>query len=93
MSEGLGGWLVGAPMTSVVVGVMWVALFFAQKLWNPQRERSRWPLVAAAAWGAYALWEWLILVQTPEANIRADLLVIYPVLGLLSGWALLRSFK
>ncbi len=93
MIEGLGGWLVGDPMISVIVGGMWVALYFAQKLWNPQRDRSRWPLAAAAAWWAYALWEWLIQVQTPEANIRADLLVIYPVLALLSGWALLRSFK
>jgi len=49
-------------------------------------------LVAAAAWGLYAAWEWLSLVRTPEANIRADLLVIWPILAILSCWPIMRSF-
>lgn len=43
--------------------------------------------------GAYAAWEWLVQIQTPEANIRADLLLIWPVLAVTSGWALFRAFR
>ncbi len=32
-------------------------------------------------WLAYAAWEWLVLVRTPDANIRVDLLLIWPVIG------------
>jgi hypothetical protein len=31
-------------------------------------------------WGVYAAWEWLVLVKTAEANIRVDILLIWPVL-------------
>ena len=50
-------------------------------------------LVGAAAWALYAVWEWLVLVRTPEANIRVDLLVIWPALAILSAWALFRSLR
>jgi hypothetical protein len=56
-------------------------------------QNPRWLLVAAIAWALYAAWEWLILVRTPEANIRVDLLVNWPVLALLSAWALFRLFR
>jgi len=46
-------------------------------------------LVAAIAWGLYASWEWLVQLRTPEANIRVDLLVIWPLLGILSVWSLI----
>jgi hypothetical protein len=53
------------------------------------RRRWPWPLLGSAGlWAAFAAWEWLILVQTPEANIRVDLLVIYPVLLFTTLWAL-----
>ena len=52
------------------------------------------PLLAAAAgWASYAAWEWLVRVRTPEANIRVDLLVIWPALALRSAWALFRAFR
>jgi len=43
--------------------------------------------------GSYAGWEWLILVRTPEANIRVDLLLISPALAVLSAWAVYRSLR
>ena len=36
---------------------------------------------------AFALWEWVVLTRTPGADIRVDLLLIWPTLLLLSGWA------
>ena len=50
-------------------------------------------LGAAVAWLAYAGWEWLVLVKSPEANIRVDLLLIWPVIGLTTLWALVRAAK
>ncbi len=50
-------------------------------------------LVAAVAWALYAVWEWLAHVRTPEANIRVDLLVIWPALAILSAWAPFRSLR
>jgi hypothetical protein len=49
--------------------------------------------VPALLWLAYAAWEWLVLVKTPEANIRVDLLLIWPVLGIVTLWALLRAVR
>jgi len=50
-------------------------------------------LASAATWLLYALWEWLVNVRTPEANIRVDLLLIWPVLAALSAWALFRALR
>jgi hypothetical protein len=45
-------------------------------------------LVAAIAWWLYAAWEWLVMLRTPEADIRVDLLLIWPVFAIASAWAL-----
>ena len=55
---------------------------------------SRWaPGTAgtAFAWLAYASWEWLVLVNTPEANIRVDLLLILPLVALATLWPVVRA--
>jgi hypothetical protein len=49
-------------------------------------------LVPAAGWLAYAAWEWLVWVKTPEANIRVDLLAIWPLLVILTLWAVVKAF-
>ncbi len=52
-----------------------------------------WLLVAAAGWALYAAWEWLVMTRTPEANIRVDLLLIWPVMLALSLWAVFKGLK
>ncbi len=37
-------------------------------------------LLAAGLWPAYLIWELIVSEDRPDANIRIDLLVIYPVL-------------
>lgn len=50
-------------------------------------------LLAPACFGAaFAAWEWLVMTRSPEANIRVDLLAIWPALGLATAWALYRTF-
>lgn len=36
---------------------------------------------------------WLVRARTPDANIRVDLLLIWPVLALTSAWAIIRAFR
>lgn len=50
-------------------------------------------LISAMAWTLYAIWEGLVQLLTPEANIRVDLMLIWPVLAIVSLWSLLRAFQ
>ena len=50
-------------------------------------------LVVSLAWAAYAAWEWVVQVRTPGADIRVDLLLIWPILALLSAWGLFRALR
>jgi hypothetical protein len=44
-------------------------------------------------WLAYGGWEWLVLANSPEANIRVDLLVIWPLIALTTLWAIVRATR
>ncbi|SFK29146.1 hypothetical protein [Lysobacter sp. cf310] len=48
-------------------------------------------LVASVAWLAYALYEAAIQLHTPQAALRADLLLLWPLLVLISLYALWRA--
>jgi hypothetical protein len=79
------------PFAIAAVALAFGAAFLTRRRAHPQGSRAL--LVVAAAWALYAAWEWLVQVRTPEADIRVDLLVIWPVLGLLSLWGLYRAFR
>jgi hypothetical protein len=86
--------LVGKPLHILAVAALFLAGHLALRLTAMGAGRNPRPLlVAAIAWGLYAAWEWLVRVRTPEANIRVDLLLIWPVLALLSAWALFRALR
>jgi hypothetical protein len=74
--------LIGRPLLILAIAGGW-------GLAAKALTRNRRPLlVNALAWLAFAIWEGLILVFTPEANIRVDLLLIGPLLAGLGLWAL-----
>lgn len=83
--------LVGRPLASVLVAFAFLMLHAWRRSFRKRVPVA--PLVAAGTWFAYAVWEMMILALTPEANIRVDLLLIYPVLAALSLWALCRSMN
>jgi hypothetical protein len=90
----LSRWLVAQPATILVVAAAHLALWALCRmtvLRNAPRANVFW--VPALLWLAYAAWEWLVLVRTPEADIRVDLLVIWPALGIVMLWALLRAVR
>lgn len=85
---------VGKPQNILAVAVVFLAGYLLLRFTAHGRARHiRMLLIASAAWGLYAGWEWLVQVKTPEANIRVDLLVVWPVLAIISAWALFRTFR
>ncbi len=92
--EFIGLLFVGHPLrAAAVAGVLLLLYALMQLRGVGPRPPSRWLLAAAVAWLAYAAWEWSILVYTPEANIRVDLILIYPALAAITLWALYRLVR
>jgi hypothetical protein len=92
--EMLASLLVGKPENILIVSIVFLVFYLVPRftaLSNRRRFSSL--LIASVAWGVYAAWEWLVQAKTPEANIRVDLLVIWPILGILSAWALYRVLR
>lgn len=71
-------------------GLVWAALGFGLPL-DPRPAKAM--LAATVGWLVYAAWEWWVHVKTPEANIRIDLLIIWPLLLILTLWAVFRAFR
>jgi hypothetical protein len=66
--------------------VLWATVYFSHIRSVRQANAI---LVPALGWLVYVAWEWWVLIETPEANIRLDLLVIllviWPLLVIRSG--------
>ncbi|MBL8177883.1 MAG: hypothetical protein JNK48_24615 [Bryobacterales bacterium] len=70
---------------AIVVGCVFVWLFMRKGAWAA--------LVASFSWFGYGLWEYGMktrILCSGECNIRVDLLFIYPLLIVISGWALVQ---
>ncbi|MGA7877172.1 MAG: hypothetical protein WCA08_16045 [Desulfoferrobacter sp.] len=92
--ELLASLFVGKPLNILAVAVVFIAGYLAVRFAAVGKPRHPRPLlIGSIAWGLYATWEWLVQMKTPEADIRVDLLVIWPVLAILSAWALFRAFR
>jgi hypothetical protein len=88
----LSRWLVQQPAHILFVAaaylVLWV-LLRTTLLRTVPKANVIW--IPAVLWLAYASWEWLVMTKTPEADIRVDLLLIWPLLAIVTAWALLRA--
>lgn len=73
---------VGHPFHIALVSIA----FFALYAWLDRRPRGL--LVAAVGWALAALWEGIVLATSPGANIRVDLLVLWPALAIPTALAL-----
>jgi hypothetical protein len=92
--EFLAGLFVAKPLNILVAALLFFAAAIATHRKAQSRGKSIRPLlIAASAWGLYAAWEWLVLIKTPEADIRVDLLLIWPIVGVLSLWAIYKLFR
>jgi hypothetical protein len=92
--EFLASIFVGKPQHILMVALVCIAGYLTLRFAFHCVKRRTHPLfIASITWGAYAAWEWLVRIQTPEANIRVDLMLIWPVLSVVSAWALFRVFR
>ena len=94
MLETLGRWLVQQPGHILLIAAAYLALWVlcrATVLRTVPRANRLW--VPAVLWLAYAAWEWLVLEKTPEADIRVDRLLIWPLIAVVTLWALWRAAR
>lgn len=94
MLEVLSLWLVQQPAHILLIAMVILALWAAGRatvLRSVPKSNVLW--VPAVLWLAYAGWEWLVLTKSPEANIRVDLLLIWPVIALGTLWAFVRAAR
>lgn len=94
MMKWIASLFVHKPLNILIVAVVFLVGFIALRAsaWAGERHPAA-LLVPAIGWGLYALWEWLVMVRTPEANIRVDLMVIWPVLLILSVFFIVRALR
>jgi hypothetical protein len=94
MLEMLSRWLVQQPAHILLIAMVNLAVWVACRatvLRTVPKSNVLW--VPAVMWLAYAGWEWLVLAKSPNANIRVDLLLIWPAVGLVTLWAIVRVAK
>ena len=92
--EFLASLLVHKPLNILLVAVFFGVCFVIRRFGPGGTESHALALlVVALGWALYAGWEWLVMVKTPEANIRVDLMVIWPLLLVLTLWGLIRALK
>lgn len=92
--EFLASLVVHKPLNIALVAVLFGIGFLVRRFAiGGEAPHAGWLLIAAAGWVLYAVWEWLVMTKSPEANIRVDLLLIWPVLLLLSIWAVFKALK
>lgn len=85
---------VGKPLNILIVAAVFLLMYLIVRFVVSSASLHSNPLLMISiAWGVYAVWEWLVITQTPEANIRVDLLVIWPILAVLTVWQTIRIFR
>ena len=77
--ETIASLVVGKPLNILIVAALFFVAYVAQRRTGSGSDGyPRSFLMAATVWAVYAAWEWSVVTLTPEANIRADLMVIWP---------------
>lgn len=91
MLDVLAYWLVGQPLHVLAVALVHFALWAVMgttSMGYTWQGNVLW--VPALLWLTYAAWEGLVQTVSPEANIRVDLLLIWPLLAIATLWAIVR---
>jgi hypothetical protein len=86
------GWFVQHPLRILALAALLAAMWAALRRGRVGRRADAlcWPVLFCLL---FAAWEWVLLLRTPEANIRVDLLLIWPALAGLIAWSLWRVFR
>lgn len=93
MSEFL-GLFVHQPLRLAALGGAFLVLWLLLSRGSGRAAARRGALLLPAAFfAAFAAWEWLVMTRTPEANIRVDLLLLWPAALAAVGWSLYRMLR
>ena len=85
---------VNQPLHVLLLALVYLVGWLALRLAGVPAGRQPSALLVPAVFAfLYAGWEWLVTTRTPEADIRVDLLIIWPVLFILTVWAVVRVFR
>lgn len=85
------GLFVGQPMMLLAIAALFFIGYFFTR--NNPNLRAKALLAPAALWLLWAMWEWGILRFSPEANIRVDLLLIFPLALIVSAAGIVMLFR
>ena len=92
--EFLSSFVVNKPLNILIIAALFFVGFLVMRFTGGgEGKRAAALLVPTIAWALYAVWEWFIVIKDPEANIRVDLLVIWPVLLILSTWFVVKALR
>ena len=92
--EFLSSLVVNKPLNILIVAALFFIGFLVMRFTGVGEGKNAMALlVPTIGWVLYAVWEWIVMIKSPEANIRVDLLVIWPVLVILSIWFLVKAFR
>ena len=75
---------------AVIAGIFFVAYLVVHRALG--HAQAGWLLLPGAAWALWALWELNIVLYSPEADIRVDLLAIVPLVLFVSIFGLIMLF-
>ena len=89
--ETLSRLFVQKPLSALVVSMMLGAAWIGLRCFRNTRVKSL--SMAGLAWLSYAFWEGWVLAATPEADIRFDLLIIFPLLAMVTLWAIWQALR
>lgn len=94
ITKALASLFVGHPPNIAVAGAVFLAAHLALEFRRRDAGRRSTALrTVGVAWLLYAAWEWLVLVATPDADVRVDLLLIWPLLAAISIWFTLKALR
>ena len=92
--EFLSSLVVNKPLNILIVAALFFIGFLVMRFTGAGEGKYAIALlVPTIGWALYAVWEWFVMVKSPEANIRVDLLVIWPVLLILSIWFVVKAVR
>ncbi len=86
------GLFVQHPLRILAIGALlaliWVGLRVGSM--GKRADSLRWPVLFSVL---FAAWEWYVLVRTPDANVRVDLLLIWPAFLAVILWSIWRVVR
>ena len=87
-------WFVHRPAAILLISLLLLGCDQLDLRWHRGRRRAIPALwLTSMAWLLFAGWEWLVMLVSPEANIRVDLLLIWPILLGLTAVSLVTSLR